>query len=154
MTPDIREKAEKITQSEIVELFGDEMPIEAANLLFNAPDYMTIGEVREKIRALAKEWNTPDRRYHAQAERLQREMLHNTSGLTERDLISQALLEAHNAGRAEMREEAAGWLEVRCMQAISSYNAIVNGGDQSTAATYHAEGHALAEAATAIRSIK
>lgn len=107
MTPDIREKAEKITQAEIVELFGDEMPIEAANLLFNAPDDMTIDEVREKIRALAKDWNTPERRCRAQAERLQRDMLHNTSGLTERDLISKALLEAHKAGRAERLTKAA-----------------------------------------------
>ena len=45
-----------ITQEEMVELFGETMPIAAVNLLFNSSAEMTIGEVRERLRDIANEW--------------------------------------------------------------------------------------------------
>lgn len=45
---------QKFTQGEMVELFGEEMPIEAAELVFgSAGNDMTIGEVRAKVRQMA-----------------------------------------------------------------------------------------------------
>jgi len=43
-----------ITQTELRKLFGDEIPIEAMNLIFNSPDTMTVGEVRTKLRKIAE----------------------------------------------------------------------------------------------------
>lgn len=43
----------KITQQELVDMFGSQMPIEAVDLLWNAPDEMTIGEARAKLREIA-----------------------------------------------------------------------------------------------------
>lgn len=43
-----------INQKEMVEMFGEEIPIEAASLLFASPDDMTIGEVRRQLRDIAK----------------------------------------------------------------------------------------------------
>ena len=80
------------------------------------------------------------------AERLQREMLHNATGLTERDLLSQALLEAHNAGRDEMREEAAKVADVCLFDIHDSphdFGALDLGGIRASE-----------KIATAIRSIK
>lgn len=45
----------QITQREIVSLFGDTMPIEAVTLLLNASDIMTIDELRQRLRAIAKD---------------------------------------------------------------------------------------------------
>lgn len=44
---------EPITMEELKELFGDMMPIEAAKLLWEAPDDWTIGMVRAKLREMA-----------------------------------------------------------------------------------------------------
>lgn len=43
----------KITQAELQELFGTHMPVEAFNLIADAPDNMTIREVRKEIRKIA-----------------------------------------------------------------------------------------------------
>jgi len=42
-----------ITRDELVEMFGEDMPIEAVNLLRNTPGCMTIGEVRVELRKMA-----------------------------------------------------------------------------------------------------
>lgn len=64
-------------------------------------------------------------------------------------LISQALLEAHNAGRAE----AAEWLETRAMQANSAARSAGERGDLTVCAMHLAQANGFTEAATAIRSI-
>lgn len=43
----------KIMLEEWTDMFGSEMPIEAVDLLWNAPADMTIGEVRAKLREIA-----------------------------------------------------------------------------------------------------
>lgn len=43
----------RITRAEIVEMFGETMPIEAVNLLWDSPGEMTIGEMRAKLREIA-----------------------------------------------------------------------------------------------------
>ena len=48
----MKDAEDKITQKEMIELFGETMPIEAANLLFEAPDGWTVGQVRAKLRSL------------------------------------------------------------------------------------------------------
>ena len=42
-----------ITQLEMIEMFGVAMPIEAVELLWDADEYDTIGEVRAKLREIA-----------------------------------------------------------------------------------------------------
>lgn len=42
-----------ITQAEMIELFGEAMPIEAVDALFKAPDHWTTGQVRGEIRRIA-----------------------------------------------------------------------------------------------------
>lgn len=54
---------EPITLAEMVELFGETMPIEAVALLQKAPDGMTIGELRDELRRIAKDamgWQNMD----------------------------------------------------------------------------------------------
>lgn len=52
----------KLTQDELGKMFGDTIPIEAVNLIFvEAPDTMTMGQMREKLRAMA----TPHKRHAA-----------------------------------------------------------------------------------------
>lgn len=43
----------KLTPDELESMFGKEMPIEAARLLFDADPSVTVGEVRAKIREFA-----------------------------------------------------------------------------------------------------
>lgn len=43
-----------ITPAEMVEMFGESMPIEAIKLLWSAPDEKTIGEIRSELREIAK----------------------------------------------------------------------------------------------------
>lgn len=45
--------SEPITQKEMIELFGSEMPIEAVSLLYDCPDDWTIADVRRKLREIA-----------------------------------------------------------------------------------------------------
>lgn len=45
----------KITQEEMVELFGEAMPVEAFNLLADAPEDWTLAQVRERLREIAAE---------------------------------------------------------------------------------------------------
>lgn len=43
----------KITQVELEEMFGDDLPIEVVGIIFNADPSETVGEVRAKVRAFA-----------------------------------------------------------------------------------------------------
>lgn len=52
---------ERITQEEIIAMFGEWMPIEAAQLIFNADDGETVGEVRAKLRAISERSKTDER---------------------------------------------------------------------------------------------
>ncbi len=52
-------KGAPITQAEIVELFGSEMPIEAVNLLWDAPGNWTVGQIRDELRRIAARTPTP-----------------------------------------------------------------------------------------------
>lgn len=49
---------ERITQQELDSLFGDEIPMEAVQLLFSAPDDMPIPVLREKLTELARKMNS------------------------------------------------------------------------------------------------
>jgi hypothetical protein len=44
---------ERITQEWLIENFGDSMPIEAVNLIYDSPGNKTLGEVRAELRAMA-----------------------------------------------------------------------------------------------------
>lgn len=46
--------SEKLTQSELFQMFGGEIPMEAVTLIFDSPGDMTIGELREKLKAMAE----------------------------------------------------------------------------------------------------
>lgn len=46
--------SEKLTQSELFQMFGGEIPMEAVTLIFDGPGDMTIGECREKLKAMAE----------------------------------------------------------------------------------------------------
>ena len=47
---------DKITQEEMVEMFGESMPMEAVTLVWRAPDDMTAGEIRAELRRIARAW--------------------------------------------------------------------------------------------------
>lgn len=44
---------EKISQLELRELFGDNMPMEAVQVVFGAPPERTVGEIRAELREIA-----------------------------------------------------------------------------------------------------
>jgi len=46
--------SELITQEDLIELFGEAMPIEAVNLLWNCPGEWTLGRLRSELRKIAK----------------------------------------------------------------------------------------------------
>lgn len=50
---------EKITQTELTNWFGPKLPVEVYKLLFEAPEDMTIGEIRAKVRAEADKVTDP-----------------------------------------------------------------------------------------------
>lgn len=43
---------QKFTREEFAELFGEEVPIEAVDLVWNSSPEATIGEIREQLRAM------------------------------------------------------------------------------------------------------
>lgn len=45
---------ERITQDEMIGMFGERMPTEAMHLLWSADDKMTVGEVRDALRDIAR----------------------------------------------------------------------------------------------------
>jgi len=45
---------DKISQEEMVKMFGETMPIEAVNLIWDSPGTMTLGEVRAELRKIAE----------------------------------------------------------------------------------------------------
>lgn len=45
---------DKITRDELWGMFGDELPMEAVNLIWNAPAEKTVREVREELREMGK----------------------------------------------------------------------------------------------------
>lgn len=47
-----------ITQAEMVEMFGETMPWEAFELIGSAPDSMTLGQMRARLRQIAEERKT------------------------------------------------------------------------------------------------
>lgn len=51
--------AAPISQAEMVEMFGETMPIEAVRLLFESPGSRTIGELRAKLREIARARKAP-----------------------------------------------------------------------------------------------
>lgn len=60
----MRRMSERITHAEIVELFGEAMPIEAAALLFTPPDGATVASLREQLAAMAVKWRSERTRAH------------------------------------------------------------------------------------------
>ena len=57
LIPPVRDN--QITQDEMVKMFGETMPVEAAELIFGAHDNTTVGEVRVALRAIAAARLTP-----------------------------------------------------------------------------------------------
>lgn len=49
-----RSDTDPITQDEVYQLFGEELPMEAVQLLWNGSDETTVGELRAKLRDLAR----------------------------------------------------------------------------------------------------
>lgn len=45
----------KITREEMIDWFGDDAPIEAINLVWNAPGDMTLGEIRTELRKMGEQ---------------------------------------------------------------------------------------------------
>lgn len=45
-----------LTQDDLIELFGDSMPVEAMQLLWGSHSSTTIGEIRAKLRAMAPKY--------------------------------------------------------------------------------------------------
>lgn len=43
-----------ITREEMITLFGEEIPMEAVALIWNEPEGMTIGQIRAKLREIAR----------------------------------------------------------------------------------------------------
>ncbi len=52
---EVVDRGRKITQAEMIAMFGEAMPSEAVSLVFNAPPSMTIGELRANLRTIASE---------------------------------------------------------------------------------------------------
>jgi len=50
----VSEDQSKITQEEMIKMFGDAMPIEAVNLLWNTDDSKTLGDIRAELRTIAE----------------------------------------------------------------------------------------------------
>lgn len=44
----------KITQQDLIDMFGETMPIEAVNLVWNSDDKKTLGQIRAELREMAK----------------------------------------------------------------------------------------------------
>ncbi|MGR3495243.1 hypothetical protein [Citreimonas sp.] len=53
-------EAERITQSELQQLFGDRIPVEAVNLFWNCPPEWTLDKLRAEIRKLAPAYTRAD----------------------------------------------------------------------------------------------
>lgn len=53
MANEIRTTEAPISKEEMFEMFGETMPPEAVELLFSAPDTMTVGKIRAALRELA-----------------------------------------------------------------------------------------------------
>lgn len=51
----------KIAIEEVIELFGDTMPIEVGNLLFNPPDVLNVNDIRSRMREIAAAIRQPER---------------------------------------------------------------------------------------------
>ena len=45
---------DRITREEMIEMFGEPMPMVALKLLWDAPDTKTIGELRAELREIAR----------------------------------------------------------------------------------------------------
>jgi hypothetical protein len=50
----VTSESDKISSDEMIKLFGETMPIEAISLLWNSPGEVTIGEVRARLRQMAR----------------------------------------------------------------------------------------------------
>lgn len=48
-----------ITREEMIEMFGSEAPIEAINLIWNAPDNKTLADIRRELREIAAKQGRP-----------------------------------------------------------------------------------------------
>ncbi|MCK9549159.1 hypothetical protein [Aquamicrobium sp.] len=47
---------DKMTQQDLASIFGEEIPMEAVQLLFSAPDHMPVPVLREKLNDLARKY--------------------------------------------------------------------------------------------------
>ena len=54
MIADRADRRDRITREEMIEMFGEEMPREAINLLWDAPATKTIGELRAQLREIGR----------------------------------------------------------------------------------------------------
>lgn len=172
VTPDIREKAERITQAELVAKFGDFMPNDAAEILINTDTSVPISEVRQRLSASAARWKvrkrvvalweeTVENSAHLWAGDTARDLLVEADGQPERydvfasmvaDAFQAALLEAHKAGREEAAKLIEEGYERKVAKAYRD-DGVRSKNDQCDHGRYMYE-DCEACAATAIRSIK
>jgi hypothetical protein len=54
-------KKTKITKQELLELFGERMPLEATSMAWDPPGNMTLVEQRAKLREMARAWRKSQR---------------------------------------------------------------------------------------------
>lgn len=55
----IAEQEAPITQEELREMFGDNLPMEVVSLLYSGDDKLTVGQFRAKVREIAKRTEAP-----------------------------------------------------------------------------------------------
>lgn len=102
-----------ITQKGMIEMFGESMPIEAVNLVFDAPPEMTCGELRRQLRAMAASRpKAPTSMIERMARAMDAALVENTDNDTLAwDLTLGQLTEVVHAVLAAMREPTPGMVE-------------------------------------------
>lgn len=101
----------KITQSEVAELFGGEIPMEALTLLWEAPADMTVAEVRQKLNEMAAR-RSPAQSLLEEAREIANELYPLSDKLNRAAALgAEAALQSREALIGEMREPTPEMIE-------------------------------------------
>lgn len=93
--------ASKITQAELIDLFGETIPMEVVNLIFGpSSEKMTIGEVRAEIRKI----------YAATISQLQAEIARYREALTPFARYMDGGIDLDNHGKPLPGDQGVGWV--------------------------------------------
>lgn len=105
------DSTEPITRQDMMDMFGEFMPIEAVNLIWNAPEARTVGEMRAELRKIAEanksKVKTALEFYGAEAEALARHMTEDRVNKSDAILASVTVLSLDGGRRA--REAMIEW---------------------------------------------